>query len=61
MKYLALSILAIRAIGCLALFAGKSFVNALHPPGLNFPVILAVNLCFVLNNMATRAIDYLVR
>ena len=37
------------------------FVNALRPPDLNFPVILAVNLCFVLYNLATKAIGCRVR
>ena len=57
MKYLAMSILAIRAM--VALFAGKSFVNALRPLGFEFSGILPAKLYLVLYILATKAIGCL--
>ena len=60
MKYLAVSILAIRAIGCLV--RGKNLLSTLCVLLVsNFPGILPANLCLVLYNLATKAICCRVR
>ena len=60
MEYLAMSILAIRAVGCLV--RGKNPLSTLCVLLVsNFPGILPANFCLVPYNLATKAIGCLAR